>query len=232
MLKTLMSVLAAGVLAPMAHADIVIFQDDFESPGIKNEWGPTAIESASAYTRFMGRYSYGGVSLYLPMPEDDTVGPGDGGQPGGGDGGDGGDTGGPNNRRLYVEFDLFVIDSWDSTGRFGPDTMNVAADNVNIFTETFSNHNEPQSYARVPDEGGVNLGLGGTWADSIYRNIRLEFDVSPDTDILRIVWSDLGLQGMDDESWGIDNVEVGVTPSPASLAIGALGLAGFARRRR
>lgn len=217
-----MGIAAIAALTACAQADIVLFFDDFEASGIRPEWGPTAVEtSAPSFTTFMGRYATGGVSLYPDLGEaaDDTT-PGDG-------------DGGPRARVYYVEFDFFAIDSWDSSSPWGPDTLHVAANGATLLSATFSNHGEAQTFAGSPTVGPAFLGYASGWKDSIYRDIRLEFELAPGADALRLVWSGLGLQGINDESWGIDNVEVGVVPAPAPVALGSLGLvAALGRRRR
>ncbi len=51
----------------------------------------------------------------------------------------------------------------------------------------------------------ANLGFGGN-ADAIYRGVTVAFTASGGTDAIK--FSDGGLQGINDESWGIDNVSV------------------------
>jgi len=56
-----------------------------------------------------------------------------------------------------------------------------------------------------PTLGGQNFGWSG-WNDSIYRGISIPFVASSTTTSIRFY--DGGLQGLSDESWGIDNVGV------------------------
>ncbi len=58
---------------------------------------------------------------------------------------------------------------------------------------------------RVVNQGSANLGFGGN-ADAVYRNVTVSFTPSASTASVR--FADGGLQGLADESWGIDNVLV------------------------
>jgi hypothetical protein len=101
------------------------------------------------------------------------------------------------------------------------------------FNETFSNHVGGSQSFRSPDVSGSNLGVAG-WRDSIYRGVSVTF-ADPGTSTLAIQWQDGGLQGVSDESWGIDNVKVTYqvvpSPGPASCLLAGLGLLAGRRRR-
>src|SRR5262249_12883850 len=57
----------------------------------------------------------------------------------------------------------------------------------------------------------VNLGFSG-YGDTIYRGITLSFTAGSGTEQVR--FADGGLQGVGDESWGIDNVGVAAAATP------------------
>jgi hypothetical protein len=165
-----------------------------------------------------------------------------GGGDGGGDGdGDGDGDGGGEDDSPYIlyslEFDLYTIDSWDGEGRYGPDVFEVRANGATMFHETFSNGLKPQSF-RPPDVGPEHLGYGSTWKDSIYRDIRVDFTIPEGSQNVSVTFVGIGLQGLIDESWGIDNiglsyeVRYGPIPAPATLGAAAAGLALFGRARR
>ena len=63
----------------------------------------------------------------------------------------------------------------------------------------------------APIGGTQNLGFGSN-ADAIYRNINLSFIANSDTAQIKFV--DSGLQGINDESWGLDNVQVALANTP------------------
>jgi hypothetical protein len=159
-------------------ADQVYFTD-FQS-GAGPEWSTTATDnSVAAFTRFLGRLSNGSTTLTLP-----TV-------PG---------------RGYVVEFDLMIIDSWDGNNTsYGPDYFNVDVDGTRVFHHTFTNSGANQTYPRVPDVGGQNFGWSG-WNDAIYRGVSIPFIAADTSTAIRFY--DGGLQGLSDESWGLDNVRV------------------------
>lgn len=70
--------------------------------------------------------------------------------------------------------------------------------------------------------------------DSVYN---LRFTFAHNASDLVLNFSANGLQGLNDESWGLDNVQVDVAPVPVPAAVwlfgsGLIGLLGFAKRRR
>lgn len=225
--------LAAVLALPVvASADIVLYQSDFESGLIDPQWGHTArLDHSAGFSRFMGRYSENNetvlnnsVSLRLELP-DDTSNPGSGG------GGGGGGTG-TNPDQYYLKFDLYAIDSWDGNAAMnGPDLFEVFINGTNLFSHTFSNHTPGQTYPLAPTVGPVDLGFNSYDTDTIYRGIVIPFSVGSATELV-IKWRSDGLQGLSDESWGIDNVSVSQVPTPGSAALLALGGLVIAGRRR
>ncbi len=180
----------------------------------------------------------GGISPFGKTKIGDGGDGGDGGGGGGGGGGGDGDGGGDGGNTPYytLTFDLYAFDSWDGDGpKFGPDIFEVQVNGEVLFSETISNGDKPQSY-RAPDIGPEFLAYSPAWADSIYRNITLTFDHPGDTNFLYITWLGKGLQGIYDESWGIDNVTLTANtrtiPVPGTLAPAGLALGLIGRRRR
>jgi hypothetical protein len=100
-------------------------------------------------------------------------------------------------------FDLYIIDSWDG----GSDRFKVDVAGVNCFDHSFYYYNPPanQSYPLAPDVGPSPLGFG-EWNDSIYRNIEIAFQAVSNQQ--ELVFYGEGLDSLDNESWGIDNVVV------------------------
>ncbi|MGS0756098.1 beta strand repeat-containing protein, partial [Roseateles sp. GG27B] len=58
---------------------------------------------------------------------------------------------------------------------------------------------------RVVNQGARDLGFS-SYADAVYRNVTLSFTAGASTSVIN--FSDGGLQALDDESWGLDNVVV------------------------
>jgi len=231
-LATRVGLLAASILAATGGAANaqwrMLYQNDFEAREFSYEWSSnTRLESwYPSFTTFNGNYSSEFTQLTLrAVPRDG----GRNGQTGDGSGGGSGDGG------MYrIKFDLYIIDSWDGSERtYGVDRLQVLANTRSIFDNTFSNHNRANQSFSAPQTGGRNLGFHDGWNDAIYRNITLEIPTSAVGDRLVVRWQDTGLQGVNDESWGIDNVEVSYNPVPTpGTGAAALAAAGLLSRRR
>ena len=126
-----------------------------------------------------------------------------------------------------VLFDLDVIDSWDGDG--GPDWFNVIVDGTRLFHYTFNNFGGSMTYPGTPDVGPVEMGYGG-WPDSIYRSMEVTFNASATS--AQITFQGENLQGVGDESWGVDNVRVDRTSAlaPAFITASSLPEAGATNR--
>jgi hypothetical protein len=148
-----------------------------------------------------------------------------------------------------VSFDLYIIRTWDGNGTMGGETWDLTVGGGPTLLHTgFSNmeeHGNPwQAY---PDTypGGNNpartgaaeirtlgfLALGYGIEDTVY-NISYTFNHSSSS--LEINFTGAGLQSVDDESWGLDNVSVTAIPEPGTLLLLApalLGVAGVLRRK-
>ncbi len=145
----------------------------------------------------------------------------------------------------------------------GPDHWKLGLGNTTLFDQTFSNGNPAgQSYSPNPGATSCNPGynasypagtynpmtgaaecyslgyvfndpnLGKQSMDSVY-NLNLTTLNSDSSVVLN--FSGYGLQGLADESWGLDNVQVSVVPIPAAVWLfssGMVGLIAIARRRR
>jgi hypothetical protein len=160
------------------------------------------------------------------------------------------------NETTVVEGDPLGKDTWSLGVAGGP----------TLLSTTFSNGSSTvgQAYAPTPfaagctgynlsglDDGEYNpmtgasecyslgyefgsLGVPDEAMDSVYN---LSFTFAHNASDLALNFSAAGLQGLLDESWGLDNVMVQVTPVPLPAAVwlfgsGFIGLLGFARRRR
>ncbi len=141
----------------------------------------------------------------------------------------------PSHDRIEVEFDLFIIRTWDGNDTSnGPDYWELWADGQRQLRTTFSNNSgNSQSY---PDEykashgrftGAVERDTLGYDRDSVYH-IETSFDHIADT--LKLDFKALGLENLDNESWGLDNVHVYVINSNVPLANVSFTAAFWARR--
>jgi hypothetical protein len=211
-----------GLLAPSAHAQTVRthYQNTFDARELGTVWSTNTRLSiaGSPLTTFNGNYSNSFTRLTLPAAGRPTN-----------------VAGTPLLFNLYtVTFDLYLFDSWDGNEPvYGVDRFKVLVNASEKFNETFSNHVGGSQSFRSPDVSGSNLGVAG-WRDSIYRGVSVTF-ADPGTSTLAIQWQDGGLQGVSDESWGIDNVKVTYqvvpSPGPASCLLAGLGLLAGRRRR-
>lgn len=131
----------------------------------------------------------------------------------------------PVHTRLHIDFLFAAIDSLDGTGTTPPegDFFRVDVDGGTIFRESFANALPSQVQSYVPGPGlelarHVDLGFGGPggyYTDSAYRlgaepafrNIAH----TGSTAVITFVIEGPGIQSLDDESWGIDQLKVAVS---------------------
>jgi RHS repeat-associated protein len=99
-----------------------------------------------------------------------------------------------------LKFDLYGLDSWDGPGPYGPDYFDIFADNSQIFHEVVAGFKTPNELIGFP------LYFNGNFADYIFRDLLVSFSAQSTTTKIR--FSASGLEGLNNESWGIDNVEV------------------------
>ena len=167
-----------------AESDIFTFEDDFEGGAI-GEWsnGTTNTAHTDNFTEFLGNFGNETVLLIL----NDL----------------------PTHSEVHLQFDLYLLDSWhgDTFGCFscGPDSFRVGFGNslTNLMDETYGGD---QALSRCD-----HLGFNPGFCDTIYENLGDGFSFPHTGETLILNFSALGLQELDDESWGIDNVKVTLT---------------------
>ncbi len=123
-------------------------------------------------------------------------------------------TGLPPHTSIDLNFLLAIMDSWDGgNGDYGPDILTVSVGGVIVFSETFG-FGDPSF---VPPPGVLlteetALGFNAGWLDAAYdMSVNPTFEgIAHTSSTLTIEWvaSGDGWQGIDDESWAIDNLEV------------------------
>jgi hypothetical protein len=217
----------------MAHASashaMLVYQQDFQS-AVGSEWSHTTIQDAitpypSGPRSFLGEFGNDTVSLNLSglMPHDS----------------------------LLLQFDLYLIRSWDgsssgTTYDYGNDAFKVSVGGGPVLLdETFSNGNPAgQSFGPLPNNpyytgAAETYSLGYEFADGLQQTSQvmdsvyhLSFAFAHTTDQLTLNFSGYGLQGLDDESWGLDNVYVSAIPEPGVAPMLAMGLTALAWRTR
>jgi tetratricopeptide (TPR) repeat protein len=194
---------AAVVFLPRVFRNYVpqvVYSEDFEEP-ISSGWSDTSIETTPAGARgFLGRFGNQTVRLTL--------------------------DGLPPHSVVTVSFDLYVIQSWDgnATTEVGPDIwdLSVGGDPTPLLHTTFSNVDLGQAYPGAYPGDNHPSGTGATevntlgylwdvdFMDSVYR---LSFTFPHSESSLELMFSAAGLQELEDESWGLDNVAVRVATS-------------------
>ncbi len=182
-------VLGAEGQPMLAGAYTPFYGTDFEG-GVDGRWNQLTTTTATASTRFLGRFGNERVTLTLPaMPPHETI---------------------------RVLWDGMIIDSWDGNGpASGPDYLGVEVDGPGaaVWEYTFHASNRAnQSYGLTePEIYGVHFAGSGT-GDAIYRG--LGFTTVHTAGTLSLTFRGRNLQSLADESWGIDNVRV-LLPSAA-----------------
>jgi len=228
----------------MPASAATVYINDFQG-AVGGEWSNTGVASAPnpdyGGTRlFLGNFGNGTVSLSL--------------------------NGLPTHGLTTVSFSLYLIRSWDGNDTtFGQDnwSLNIAGGPTLLNTNFSNGGTVGQAYAPSPfaagctgyDLSGLPTGeynpmtgasecysLGYKFTslyvtneamDSVYN---LSFTFPHTSSSIMFNFAASGLQGIDDESWGLDNVrvEVSAVPIPASVWLfgsGLLGLVGLARRK-
>lgn len=178
----------------------VVYRNDFEED-IGPEWSSTLTDSTPAGgRRFLGQFGNDTVTLSL----NDL----------------------PPHSDITVTFELFVINSWDGSGtnlngnvvtNNGPDIWDLSvADGPTLLHTTFSNVEDydwwqayPNAYPgghHPPHTGAAEIDtLGFTYfGNAVYR---LSFTFPCSESFLELNFSASRLQELQDESWGLDNVE-------------------------
>lgn len=161
----------------------------------------------------------------------------------------------PDHTDVTLSFSLFVINDW--VGLLSPRNMFIlTSDGQTLFSTTFANGGGgTQDYPNVctgitpntcgalphPGQTGASevntLGFGNTHnGDSVYD---LTFTFAHSASTLSVDFGVTGLVGygrLNQQSWGLDNVAVAVTPIPEpstyAMLLAGLGLLGFVARRR
>jgi hypothetical protein len=240
-----------GILSLSANAAMVYF-NDFQEDTVWSEWSDSSVASAP-------NPDYGGTRLFLGEFGNETVSLSLNGLP------THGFT--TVSFSLYLIRSWDGNDTTEVSGDpLGPDLWSLGVSGgPNLFSATFSNGNPAgQSYAPSPGALSCNAGynavypagtynpmtgaaecysLGYTFTDASVTNehmdsvYNLSFMFAHNASDLVLNFSATGLQGLADESWGLDNVQVAVAPVPVPPAVwlfgsGLLGLVGIARRKK
>ena len=195
-------------------ASITVYSDDFENPTDPlSAWSKKVSDTTpQGARRFLGQFSAEKTTLSLrDLPEHTDA---------------------------TISFDLFVIRSWDGNV-VGPDEFKVSVVGGNtLLDSTFSNvdglggfPNWEQSYPDAIGSGShpAHFGAAETntlgYVFSFFSNsapwssvYHFSYKFAHDSDDLAIDFAAFNLEGIDNESWGLDNVAVDVTAAPGSYS--------------
>jgi len=202
---------ALSILYGKIFSQELFYSNNFEGL-VDTEWSNKRTDvTPVGGRRFLGQFGNGTVSLTLPNI--------------------------PFHKQVRVSFDLFIIRSWDGNyqrdPRFpnlvvGPDVWSLSvAGGSQLVRTTFSNidSNPPLSYNQAYPENypdgnnpprtgsteintlGYHFDYGGDKdaGDTVYR---FESSFPHTTSSLKMQFNASGLQSLEDESWGLDNVKV------------------------
>jgi hypothetical protein len=223
-LKTLRYLFLQIALGTLTCSAATVYFNDFESavgPGWSSSGNPVGIFNPNTVFSIvpsrntLGQFSADTVTLTLAMPQ---------------------------HTQVHLAFDFYALSSWYGNGEHccGPDVFRVqVAGGPTLLNATFSNQSgvgDTQSFpsadisAKNPAGSGSVEGFGNGYA--LYK---LAFDFPDTSPALTISFAGIGLQGIADESWAIDNVLVSASaPEPGTFAIVAvfgIALAGLHARR-
>ncbi|MEO2005474.1 MAG: Ig-like domain-containing protein, partial [Candidatus Poribacteria bacterium] len=188
----------AADLDPEIAGLLELVNEDFES-GVTGIWSNASTSTTPAGSRgYLGQFANSTVTLTVPSI--------------------------PAHAEVAIEFDLYINKSWDGIGSAGNDVWKIQADGATLLQTTFSNvplsfwsffsSNWRQSYPGSYPGGNYPLKWGATesnslgfsyFGDSVYH---FYFVVPHTADTMTFAFTGSGLEGVSNESWGLDNVRV------------------------
>lgn len=184
--------------APAANGQQVVYSNDFEG-GIGPEFGGLTIDTTPSGRNFLGQFGNRTVSLSL--------------------------GGLPAHTEVRVDFDLYIIRSWDGNWPDSPDVWTLMVNGAKIIETTFDNQADRSDHSQAypgnypgssnPPLSGVeqrnSLGYeyGNNQMDAVYH---LSYSIPHTDNFLEIDFVASGLTSdIADESWGLDNVIVTIS---------------------
>ncbi len=184
-----------------------VYSNDFAAAAVGPEWSNQNLETSPSGQRFLGRLA-NEDSATLSLP------------------------GLPAHDRLVVEFDIYIMDSMDGNdtgpesgeeedGVAHPDVFGFSADGILVKQTTFGNRH-PQAFpgdypgaSNPPKTGATALDSLGYDEDTTFR-LSLSFPHSGNA--LAFTAAGHGLEDLNDESWGLDNISVSADRTAQPIA--------------
>jgi hypothetical protein len=118
---------------------------------------------------------------------------------------------------VRLNFDLAIIDSWDQTDNFGPDTFNITVDGQAVFSRIFTGHFDAFTTPTI-DPALTTMSFGSKlakygdwnddWDDAAYAVSLLLGEMGAGDHTLSFYASGPVWQGGYDESFGLDNIRI------------------------
>jgi len=210
-LKKVLVLTVSLIMLAAGSAHAFTYSSDFES-GIDSNWSPNDLpnESNPNFSGFLGRMGSDTASLNLSGL-------------------------GTGTHEVTLTFDFYAIDSWDGENwLWGWDYFGISGDYEQAWTVDSLDFDNPFSFPYTASESG-HLGFNSKWEDDIYRGISITFTHTGDS--LNLDFFGRGLQSIDDESWGLDNVTVSTSnasavPEPGTILLFGSGLFGLGATKR
>lgn len=235
-LIALIVILAVALRTPAASTGQVYFNDFSTSVG--DEWSSVLLSSllittAPSSEKFLGTNAAYGLSANTvtltlqPLPAHSS---------------------------LTLDLDLYIIQSWDGNSATvrapGPDRFKLSIAGSTLLDTSFSNITLPEGrqsypgnypagdYPRQTGAAATNtLQYSGSMGGDATYHLTYTVPHTAASAAFDFQAYGLGLQGVTDESWGLDNVQVEANPVPLPstlllLGSGLLGLAGWRRFKK
>ncbi|MBL8178466.1 MAG: PEP-CTERM sorting domain-containing protein [Bryobacterales bacterium] len=199
-----------------AGADVIVFQEDFESGTAPSQITGGAVQTTGGIHASVGSRQYrNGATLSL--------------------------TGLPAHQQIRISFTFLAWDSWDGTGSGdGPDYFNVKLDGTSLFAEAFANASGSTTFVTSGGAGYTGSQLVSpfvgdfaflAWNDAAYT-IDIQFvnhtSSTATFSFFRSFAGEAPNTSGPDETIGLDNIVVAVNDVPEPASIGLAGLGGLA----
>jgi len=174
-------------------AETVVYWNDFET-SVGSEWSNPIIETSPFGRKFLGRFNTSAETLTLSLPANTT--------------------------QVTLSFKVYIIYSWDGNGNSccGPDIFDLSIEGgPTLLRTSFSNteaaagnlQSYPDAFGTANHSAGTGSSEMGTlgWFgfDTVYT---LRYTVPYTASSIRFRFASTLTKGIDDESWGIDDIEV------------------------